>query len=406
MAAVAILTLVFLITVANLVLGYAAVAYLGIGPKTREQFQAALAPRKVMLIPAAEPLAEEAAPAPIQPAPTKPVAVAENDTIERRCGELFNQINRFHAQLLMLGQECDALDRRDTEAIDSWNERLGVEAYEHLEALNRQMDPLMRLQGEAEVDQWREASQTSIDEALKKVNVALTVESSETGAKPEPAQTLSMIRTIAWFLRDELENNLAEMLLADQPPGKAPPELLIDAQTGQATRLGFEEARRKGLASDSTKPLAAMIDVDHCHDLIHNHGLNVAEAIIESIAEKLPELVSHADTVARSCGQRFLLLFTQDGIDDVAQQLEKMRQTLAKTQFLLGEDKLTVSVSIAITAISAKESSQAMHERLANTMKEAKEYGRNRTFVCEADTPTPVNPPVFEIEERAIYLQG
>jgi hypothetical protein len=42
--------------------------------------------------------------------------------------------------------------------------------------------------------------------------------------------------------------------------------------------------------------------------------------------------------------------------------------------------------------------------RTEATLREAKRYGRNRTFLHEGKYPTPVVPPNFALEEKRIEL--
>jgi hypothetical protein len=51
-----------------------------------------------------------------------------------------------------------------------------------------------------------------------------------------------------------------------------------------------------------------------------------------------------------------------------------------------------------------KDASESLLERAETAIREAKRYGRNRTFIHDGKFPTPVVPPNFTLQERQIEL--
>ncbi len=52
----------------------------------------------------------------------------------------------------------------------------------------------------------------------------------------------------------------------------------------------------------------------------------------------------------------------------------------------------------------ADDTPDTLLERVRTTAKEAKRYGRNRTFLYEGQYPTPVVPPNLSLPEKQIPL--
>jgi len=208
-------------------------------------------------------------------------------------------------------------------------------------------------------------------------------------------------------LRDALGEAAARVSIAERPAGQ--PELLTakDALTGLDSRAAMEERVRQWQQRDPhrIRHLAmALIDVDRCGKLNERYGPKVGDRVLRAIGQILSSETRNQCDCARLSGQRFALFCPDAAVRSVTQLVERIRQIIELTHFHLGQQEIQVTVSCAVTALGPDDQREDLFSRLENTLREAKRYGRNRTFVHEGDYPTPVVPPNFALEEKHLTL--
>ena len=103
-------------------------------------------------------------------------------------------------------------------------------------------------------------------------------------------------------------------------------------------------------------------------------------------------------------GPQMVLLLHHMAVNDAAELVERIRQTIEKTTFERYGLELQVTVSGGVIVAREGERGDQLLERLRATLEEAKRYGRNRTFLCEEDCPNPVVPPAMTIEEQTASI--
>ncbi|QDU95973.1 GGDEF domain-containing protein [Lignipirellula cremea] len=412
-----ILFLVLLIGVANLALGYAVTALLGIGPRTQEQLQRALAPRRVMVVPSqrVEPPEETDAVAGPDSATPPPVAAqVDKDAVMARCGEILEELHRSDIQMANLDDRLRlAVAEPAAEATAQFAELLSAETYLHLERLNRAIEPLLRYEGSERFLQIRTQAQACVDLAVVETNTTLADLEEHATAEietrlPHLASSLERIRETCCRMRDLLEESVAGILLAERKPEAIEARLKVDRFPKIASRLGWEiafAAQQADPEVNMTSHTAVLFDLDHLTKIVGEYGVRVGDCLLENLAGKVGDQFKKDTTVARIMGRRFLLLCCSRSVDDAAQSVEQVRQSLEHTEFRDGDDSFACTTCAAVVAIQEEDTVELLLERLEMTLQEAKNYGRNRTFVCETDCPVPVNPPKLSIEKRAIYLQ-
>jgi len=98
------------------------------------------------------------------------------------------------------------------------------------------------------------------------------------------------------------------------------------------------------------------------------------------------------------------VLFPTADLRTAANFIERVRQTVELTAF--NWEDLTIRVTLSCAAIRALpgETNEAVLGRAEATLREAKRYGRNRSFQHEGEYPTPVVPPNFALEPLEVSL--
>ena len=208
-------------------------------------------------------------------------------------------------------------------------------------------------------------------------------------------------------LRDALGEAAARVSIAERPTGQQ--ELLTakDALTGLDSRAALEERVRQWQQRDPHRIrhlVMALIDVDRCGKLNERYGPKVGDRLLRAIGQILSNETRNQCDCARLSGQRFALFCPDAAVPSVAQLVERIRQIIELTHFHLDQQEIQVTVSCAVTALRTDDQREDLFSRLENTLREAKRYGRNRTFVHEGDYPTPVVPPNFALEEKHLTL--
>lgn len=137
------------------------------------------------------------------------------------------------------------------------------------------------------------------------------------------------------------------------------------------------------LAGQDGESLAlALFDIDHFKKVNDQHGHDVGDEAIRTVAQSLRSTVRDADTVARWGGEEFLVLLEHSGPAAAARAAERLRTAVGQAQVVLGEVSLSVTTSIGVSAwpldgATVDELLKVADERLYS----AKQNGRNRV-VC------------------------
>ena len=127
---------------------------------------------------------------------------------------------------------------------------------------------------------------------------------------------------------------------------------------------------------------------DHFKDINDTYGHQLGDEALKIVANRLAEQLRDGDAVARYGGEEFCMLMTvpEDRVVEVA---ERIRRTVAATPVTLDDGKeLALTISIGATYYAPGLDEDSMFERADEALYEAKEYGRNRTVMLNAATPT------------------
>jgi|GEM_PF-1418693 len=208
-------------------------------------------------------------------------------------------------------------------------------------------------------------------------------------------------------LRDALGEAAARVSVAERTAGHPQLPADKDTLTGLDSRVALEERLRQWQQRDPHRIrhlVMAVVDVDRCSKLNERYGSKVGDRVLRAIGQILSSETRNQCDCARVGGQRFALFCADAAVRSVTQLVERIRQIVELTHFHLGQEELQVTVSCAVTALRPDDQREDLFSRLENTLREAKRYGRNRTFVHEGEYPTPVVPPNFALEEKHLTL--
>ena len=137
------------------------------------------------------------------------------------------------------------------------------------------------------------------------------------------------------------------------------------------------------LAAEGGETLAlALFDIDHFKKINDQHGHDVGDEAIRTVAQALRSTVRDADTVARWGGEEFLVLLEHSPPSAAARAAERLRTAIGQARVVLGPVSLSLTSSVGVAAWpldgnSVDELLKVADERLY----QAKQGGRNRV-VC------------------------
>ncbi len=415
------LLFIMLISAANLCVGFAAAMYLGVGPKTW--------PPKFDMGPPEPEEEEHPAPAPVAPpeasAPEPVVQHCLTEPVEEPAPPLPE-----HPLAVVLEQLARGFDRFEAE-LASWDSRRREESLDadaltnsaielnglaagYLEQLEASVAPLaaQRLADPAALAAREQVSEKASDLA-NKLNVAcaelgsLQFEATDAHLAAEKLTTaLTQVLALLHEARDGLEEPLVALLGSDVHEPSLVATLAENAQTSLLGRLCFEHVWQASEMRRMSGEIGAvaMLDVDSLRPLNATHGPLFARQALMAIGKIAREAAGAEVVVARLLGKQFLLSLPEHSPQTAAETIEQIRQQIEHTRLRSGGVELTLTVSAAVVVADMDDTPPSVLKRLRTTIREAKSYGRNRTFLWEGNAPTPVLPPKLAIETRTMEL--
>ena len=157
-----------------------------------------------------------------------------------------------------------------------------------------------------------------------------------------------------------------------------------DALTGLSNRWQMQTSLDAAIATARRhdQPLCVlMIDIDHFKAINDNHGHDVGDEVLRSVAKQLRESLRAGDLVGRWGGEEFLALLPSTDLDAVNIVSERLRIAISSTPLIINNQLIPVSVSIGAAAFRVDRAETVVTEADA-AMYAAKAAGRDRVHVA------------------------
>ena len=129
-----------------------------------------------------------------------------------------------------------------------------------------------------------------------------------------------------------------------------------DGLTGVFVRRHFMERFEEELTRSlkHTRPLAVlMLDIDHFKRYNDSHGHLAGDATLKQVAQLLRENLRKVDRVGRYGGEEFVAVIPEAGRTEALEVAERIRSSIARTNFKVFNDQTKVTVSIGISLFPA-----------------------------------------------------
>jgi diguanylate cyclase (GGDEF)-like protein len=148
-------------------------------------------------------------------------------------------------------------------------------------------------------------------------------------------------------------------------------------------RLAAERARR----ARSGRPLALLsLDIDHFKRVNDEHGHAAGDAALVAVAALLRREARETDAVARLGGEEFALLLPDTDAQGAWRLAERLLEALRDEQVPHEGRTLRVTASIGVALMAANEQPGGLLRRLDRALYAAKQGGRDRAVMAEADS--------------------
>ena len=158
-----------------------------------------------------------------------------------------------------------------------------------------------------------------------------------------------------------------------------------DSLTGLYNRRHFLERLEEmiALAERSHEPFyLALIDLDHFKQVNDQHGHQVGDDILQRFAAVARQTLRRSDVLARYGGEEFIALFPEGSAADIAEVLERLRETFACTDHDDLAAGLKVTLSAGLAAWRPGDDADSLTKRADDALYAAKHLGRNRLQVA------------------------
>lgn len=156
---------------------------------------------------------------------------------------------------------------------------------------------------------------------------------------------------------------------------------LLDPLTGVFNRMGYNEgmgrehARWKRYGGELS---LVIFDLDLFKSINDNYGHAAGDKVLASLASLLRRQIRHCDILCRLGGEEFAIILPETGVVGAANAAEKLRASVATSQFRFKEQPVPVTVSIGIAEFREQDTQEDVFERADRALYLAKKLGRNR----------------------------
>ena len=187
-------------------------------------------------------------------------------------------------------------------------------------------------------------------------------------------------------LRDITERVEAETLAKEEIARMANTDML----TGLASRRLFFirlEDELKRIKRNHEDLSVMLIDMDYFKNINNNYGQQVGDKVLQAVARIITTCMRETDTAARVDGGSFAVILPETPASGAFWVAERIRSSVAKETFALGEENhlfgCTVSIGIASAQFDQNLDANSLYKIADQRLYIAKHTGRNQVSMDE-----------------------
>ncbi|HMM76734.1 MAG TPA: GGDEF domain-containing protein [Gammaproteobacteria bacterium] len=156
---------------------------------------------------------------------------------------------------------------------------------------------------------------------------------------------------------------------------------LLDPLTAVFNRMGYNEGMSREYARwqryGGTLSLL-IFDLDLFKSINDTYGHAAGDKVLASVAQLLRKQIRHCDILCRLGGEEFAIILPETDVQGAAIVAEKLRASIANSQFRFKEQPVPVTVSIGVAEFRDSDTQEDVFERADRALYLAKKRGRNR----------------------------
>ncbi|MEE4131508.1 diguanylate cyclase [Pseudomonas viridiflava] len=156
---------------------------------------------------------------------------------------------------------------------------------------------------------------------------------------------------------------------------------LIDPLTGLANRAAWAERLEQEMIlwqQHKDSLLVGILDLDHFKRINDGYGHLAGDKVLKIVASVLKKRLRPGDFLARFGGEEFVVLMPATPVTIGLQLLNELRETVELCPFHFKGERVTITVSMGVTAFRSGERSEVAIKRADQALYRAKENGRNK----------------------------
>ncbi len=156
---------------------------------------------------------------------------------------------------------------------------------------------------------------------------------------------------------------------------------LIDPLTSLPNRAAWGERLEQETAQWQQRKnslLVCMLDLDRFKSINDGYGHLAGDKVLKIVANVLRKRLRSGDFLARFGGEEFVLLMPATELEEGVRLLDDLRAAVEECPFHFKGERVTVTVSMGVTAFQIGERSDMALKRADQALYRAKENGRNR----------------------------
>lgn len=214
------------------------------------------------------------------------------------------------------------------------------------------------------------------------------------------------------LVRDRNDDLLATLLRETGRLGETPEQLHIEGAAQIYNRIGFEVVLQEWRDANprGERPVSCLlVDIDRFSQKNERFGNKTGDIVIAAFGGLLKSLIRIErgfDRVARFNGHSYLLFLGDTARDNALVVAERTRQCIEATSFKIGEDSFDVTTSLGLVEFDPSGSVADFYRALGEAVAAAKNAGRNRTAVHRGKRAEIAETAMIQVTGRVIEIDG
>lgn len=215
---------------------------------------------------------------------------------------------------------------------------------------------------------------------------------------------------LAHLLRDAIHATLLAIFVADHRVERAEKKLATDGQTQLLSPIGLEGVFEHWKQADPSRQKPAcvgMLGLDQFKNLNESLGTRWADSLLASAAQLCAETIRKDrgfDRIARISGDTFAVFYGDTSIRNCVTAMERLRQTLQQSTFILNGKPISLKASCAVAAQIRSESPSETLDRAAAALSMAKAKARELMVIDEGNAPEVIEPQPIKVRPIRVEL--